>query len=419
MFGDKSVRQPQLVKFVDLLMSGVSADEAFREALKTDFVSVEKELRRYVGNDKYNGTIFTLASTQVETEMTVRALDDAEVQFYLGNLLFRTRRVDEAEVYFKKAAELDPNLARPYEGLGFLAMQRKRYAEAKEHFRKAIQNGSKNHLAHYHYADALRHDGMESSAGLISSLSPDQVKTIVEELKTSIKLMPTFAYSYELLGFVRLETGENLEEGAQMLKQALRLEPQNKQFALGLAQMQVRMQDYATAKKTLEPLLAAEDDSSVKNAAASLMSFIDARNQPVTESSTHSEAPSSAAERGEAPRLIRRDEENKSESEAPDEASTEGPTGRPSVRIEGAEILGGVLAAIECGDGMTLVFRTRDKLLRFTVADVTALQFYSQDPQFKGSIGCGPINLKAYVYFKALPTQTRFAGNAVGVELAK
>src|SRR6185295_5526649 len=147
------------------LMSGVSADEAFREALTTDFVSVEKELRRYVGNDKYSGTIYTLASTQVETEMTVRPLDDAEVQFYLGNLLFRTRRADEAEAYFKKAAELDPNLARPYEGLGFLAMQRGRLSESKDHFKKAIANGSKNHLAHYRYADALRHNGMEKFGG--------------------------------------------------------------------------------------------------------------------------------------------------------------------------------------------------------------------------------------------------------------
>ena len=419
MFGDKSVRQPQLVKFVDLLMSGVSCDEAFREALKTDFASIEKELRRYVGNDKYNGTIYTLASTQVETEMTVRPLDDAEVQFYLGNLLFRTRRLDEAEAYFKKAAELDSTLARPYEGLGFLAIERKRYAEAKEYFKKAIQNGSKNHLAHYHYADALRHDGMESSIGLISSLSPDQVKTIVEELKTSIRLMPTFAYSYELLGFVRLETSENLEEGAQMLKEALRLEPQNKHFALSLAQIQVRMQDYAAAKKTLEPLLASEDDSSLKTAAASMVSFIDARNRPLAESSTRSETSSAAVEPAEAPRLIRRGEENKGESPGKEVAASEGPTARPSVRIEGAEILGGVLAAIECGDGMTLVFRARDKLLRFTVRDVTTLQVYSQDPEFKGSIGCGPINLKAYIYFKALPGQTRFDGDAVGVELAK
>jgi tetratricopeptide (TPR) repeat protein len=418
MFGDKSVRQPQLVKFVDLLMSGVNADEAFREALKTDFASIEKELRRYVGNDKYNGIIYTLASAQVETEMAVRPLDDAEVQFYLGNLLFRTRRADEAEAYFKRAAELDPTLARPYEGLGFLAMERNRNAEAKEQFKKAIANGSKNHLAHYHYADVLRRDALERPGGGLS-LNPEEVKTIVEELKTSIKLMPTFAYSYELLGFVRLVTGENLEEGAQMLKQAVRLEPQNKHFALSLAQIQVRMQDYASAKKILEPLLAAEDDSSVKAEAASMMKFIDSYTRPLGESSTRSETPPAAAESGDAPRLIRRGEESKSESTGPDDAATAGPTARPSVRIEGAEILGGVLAAIECGNGMILVFRTRDKLLRFTVGDVTTLQFYSQDPQFKGDIGCGPINLKAYVYFKALPGQTRFAGDAVGVELAK
>ena len=420
MFGDKSVRQPQLVKFVDMLMSGASADEAFREAMKTDFASMEKELRRYVGNDKYNGTIYTLATTQVETEMTVKALDEAEVQFYLGNLLFRTRRADEAEAYFKRAAELDPSLARPYEGLGFLAVERGRLGEAKEHFKKAIANGSKNHLAHYRYADALRHSGMEGSGGLGPSLGPQDVDTIIEELKTSIKLMPTFAYSYELLGFVRMWSGENLEEGAEMLKRAAQLEPQNKQFRLSLAQIQMRLQDYTGAKKTLEPLLAAEDDSSVKTAAASMMNIIEDHNRPLVESSSRSDPlSSSTAESRETPRLIRRGEE-KSESPAQDDGeATEGPTGRPSVRIEGAEILGGVLAAIECGDGMTLVFKTRDKVLRFTVADVTTLQFYSQDPQFKGSIGCGPINLKAYVYFKPLPGQTRFAGNAVGVELAK
>ena len=419
MFGDKSVRQPQLVKFVALLMSGVSGDEAFREALKTDFASIEKELRRYVGNDKYNDMIYTLANTQVETEMAARPLDDAEVQFYLGNLLFRVHRADEAEAYFKRAAELDPSLARPYEGLGFLAMQRNRYAEAKEHFKKAIANGSRNHLAHYHYADALRHEGMESSGGLISRLNPDKVKTIVEELKTSIKLMPTFAYSYELLGFVRLDTGENLEEGEQMLKQALRLEPQNKHFSLSLAHMQVRKQDYAAARKILEPLLAAEDESSVKVEAASIMNLIDSYTRPLAESSTRSETSSPAVNSADAPRLVRRGEDNKSEPTGPDDTAATRPTARPSVRIEGAEILGGVLAAIECGNGMILVFRTRDKLLRFTVGDVTALQFYSQDTEFKGDIGCGPINLKAYVYFKALPGQTRFAGDAVGVELAK
>ena len=416
MFGDKSVRQPQLVKFVDLVMSGTAPDDAFREALKTDYVSIEKELRHYVGKDSYSGVLYRLPSTQVETEMAVRPLDEAEVQFYLGNLLFRTRRADESEAYFKRAAELDPTLARPYEGLGFLAMQRNRYAEAKEQFKKAIANGSRNHLVHYHYADALRHDGTEG--GLNARLTPDQVNTIVEELKASIKLMPTFAYSYALLGFVRLEADENLEEGAQMMKQALRLEPQNKHFAISLAHIQVRMRDYAAARKILEPLIA-EDDSSVKGEAVSLMNLIDSNSRPLAEPSIRSGTASASPEPGAPPRLIRRGEENKSESTAPDEADAEGPTSRATVTIKDTETVAGVLVAIECGNGMILVFKTRDKVLRFSVGDVTALQFYSQDPEFKGDIGCGPMNLKAYLYFKALPGQTKFAGDAVAVELAK
>jgi hypothetical protein len=68
---------------------------------------------------------------------------------------------------------------------------------------------------------------------------------------------------------------------------------------------------------------------------------------------------------------------------------------------------------------MVLAFRTREKLLRYTVSDVANLQFVSQDPEFKGNIGCGPINLKAYLYFKPAAGQTRFAGDAVAVEFVK
>src|SRR5258706_3993551 len=173
-------------------------------------------------------------------------------------------------------------------------MERDRFSEAKEHFKKAIANGSKNHLAHYHYADALRRrgDGLGSNGGLAPMLSPDEINTIVEELKISIKLMPTFAYSYELLGFVRMSSGDNLEEGEQMLKQAAHLEPQNKQFQLSLAQIQFQRKDYAASKKTLEPLLAAEDDSTVKASAASMMAAIDSQNRLVAEPSTRVEAPS-------------------------------------------------------------------------------------------------------------------------------
>jgi tetratricopeptide (TPR) repeat protein len=413
MFGDKGLRRSQLIKFVDMLMSGTSADRAFAEAFKTDFASIEKELRRYVSNDSYNGVIYQLKSTQVSVEMTVRPLAEAEVQFYLGNLLFRTRRVDEAETYFKRAGELDPNLARPYEGLGFLAMQRNRDADAKEHFKQAAALGSKNHLAHYYYAQALQRE----AGGRV--LDPELAKTIVNELKESIRLMPSFAYSYNLLAFVRLVSGENLDEGAQMARRAMQLDPQNKHFSLSLAQIQIRMQDYAAAKKTLEPLLAEDDDSSVKSSATSMMKAVESYSRPMSDSTADSEAASTSTEARNAPKLIRRGVESQGETTGAGDTDGAEPSSRPSLKLEGAETIGGMLAVIECDDGMVLALRTREKLLRYSVSDVAKLQFFSQDPEFKGNIGCGPINLRAYIYFKSLSGQTRFAGDAVAVEFVK
>jgi tetratricopeptide (TPR) repeat protein len=417
MFGDKSVRQPQLVKFLSLLMSGASSDQAFSEAFKTDYASMEKELRRYVGRDSYSAMTYTLTNTQADNQVSVRPLAEAEVQFYLGNLLFRTRRPDEAEAYFKKAAELDPAIAGPHEGLGFLAIERNKFSEAKEQFKLAASLGSKNHLARYYYAEALHREALGHDGG--RSLNPEVVKTIVDELKLSIKLMPNFAYSYNLLGFVRLLTGENLEEGVQMMNKAMQLDPQNKHFALALAQLQVRMQDYAAAKKTLEPLLAVDDDSSVKTSAASLMAMIESNSRRPTDPADETPTASPSNDAASRPQLIRKGTESQAETPEAGEAEGAGPNSRPSLKLEGAETIGGLLARIECHDGMVLALKSGEKLLRYSVSDVAKLQFFSQDPEFKGNIGCGPINLRAYIYFKPASEQARFAGDAVAVEFVK
>jgi hypothetical protein len=88
---------------------------------------------------------------------------------------------------------------------------------------------------------------------------------------------------------------------------------------------------------------------------------------------------------------------------------------------KGTEIMSGVLAAIECnGGGMVLVFKSGEKLLRFGVSDVINLQFYTQDPQLNSQMGCGPINLPAFIYFKPVSgNQSKLAGDAVAAEFKK
>ena len=392
-------------------MSGAEVQKAFEEAFKTDYVSMEKELRKYVGRDTYSATTYTLKSTQTagaekartlseyETDVTVRPLSEAEVQFYLGNLLFRTRRQQESEAWFKKAAELDPQLARPYEGLGFLAMDRDKHVEASEHFKQAVSRGSKNHLAHYYYAAALYRQASETS--LRGEIDPEQMRLMVEALQTSIKLMPAFPYSYELFASVRSASGGNLEEAVQLMRQAMQIEPQNKRFVISLARIQMQKRDFAAAKKTLEPLAASEEDSYEKQTAASLINTIGSFGTSPRASSLIERPEESQGEPRDAPTLIRKTEEGKSEVTPAPTEHTELPRGAPSMKLDGAQSIGGVLAMIECNNGMVLVVRTADKVLRFHVSDIAKLQFFSQDPEFRGNIGCGAMQLESVYLLQA------------------
>jgi hypothetical protein len=94
--------------------------------------------------------------------------------------------------------------------------------------------------------------------------------------------------------------------------------------------------------------------------------------------------------------------------------------GVPTLRFEGASTLRGILVGVECGNGtMVLSVSSEGKLLRFAVSDVPKLAFYSQDPDFDGSVNCGPIGHPAFIYYKPMAGQTSFAGDAVAVEFTR
>ena len=400
MFGEKSLRQPQMVEFANLIGENVSVDRAFAQAFKTDTATIEKELRRYISNYNYQIIIYNLSNTEGDKETSVKALSDAEVQFHLGNLLMRMGRLDEAETYFKQAIALDANLARPYEGLGFTEMRRHNYDKAVEHFKQAVTRDSKNHLAHYYYAEALQREAH-------GQINAELAAKINGELRTAINLRPHFAPSYHLLAYIALTTDGNLKEGTIAMKNAMRLEPQNKRYAILLAQIQVRMKDYAAAKKSLEPLLAADEEEGLKKSAQSMMEFIEYQMRPARPAESQQ-----SSERSEAPA-------SSQPSDSTQPSSVRDP--RPTVRVAGSQVTRGLLASIECSNGKwTLVVKMPDRVVRFAVTDKEKLQFYSQDPGFDGSIGCGAVNRPAFIYFKALPAeQTLFAGDALAVEFTK
>lgn len=139
MLGNQRKRQPQLVRYLNLLASGKPVEESFREAFETDYGAIEKEVKGYISRNSYPATVFSLEKKlEFEREMQVEPVTEAETQFYLGDLLLHLRRTDEAEAYLKQALSLDPKLASAHASLGSLYIQQQHWAEAKLHLEQGV-----------------------------------------------------------------------------------------------------------------------------------------------------------------------------------------------------------------------------------------------------------------------------------------
>ena len=71
---------------------------------------------------------------------TVAEIKDDTAMFHhdLGNLLYRSRRFEEAEAEYREALRLEPDFARAHANLGFLLKRLKRSEEAVQEFEMAF-----------------------------------------------------------------------------------------------------------------------------------------------------------------------------------------------------------------------------------------------------------------------------------------
>jgi len=95
------------------------------------------------------------------------------------------------------------------------------------------------------------------------------------ELKKAIELQPTFIESYRLLAYVNLVTGEALDDTLGLLKRAQTLAPGREEIDLDVAQIYLRKEDLAGARKTLDPLAKRSRQPHVQSEAQRLLERID------------------------------------------------------------------------------------------------------------------------------------------------
>jgi tetratricopeptide (TPR) repeat protein len=199
-----------LTRFLELQEANVPLEQAFQQAFGMPFETMEKDVRNYIKQDRYN-VLNGHFEKKLELDTNAQAvpLSEAEGQAYLGDLMFHSHRKD-AYTYLEKAIKLDPNLGMAHASLGMAYFREGKVNEARASLERAVSLNSQNYLAHYYYAFTLSRQSEEGAP--VSAYTPEIAAKIRQHLQKAIALRPDFVESYNLLAFVSLVSGENMPE---------------------------------------------------------------------------------------------------------------------------------------------------------------------------------------------------------------
>ncbi len=210
MLENNMARRPQLMLFLSRLNTGIPLETNFRQSFQADYAKIEAELNAYIKRFR-----FPVLDIEVEKpldydkEMQSTRATEAEVQYHLGDLLLRARRLEEAEPYLQKALSLEPKAADALVALGALRTRQRAYPEAKKILQQAIELDANNYLAHYQYANIL--------------LQEEQMEKAIEAYRQAAKLKPELGYLHQQLGYVLSEMHRD-EEAIEAYTQSLRVD---------------------------------------------------------------------------------------------------------------------------------------------------------------------------------------------------
>ncbi|HEX6127387.1 MAG TPA: tetratricopeptide repeat protein [Pyrinomonadaceae bacterium] len=415
-----------LDKFLSLTMANKPPQQAFREAFATDYLTMEKELRKYVGQSsfKYQSLTFKNKLT-FDTEMKVAPLTEADSNAYLGDLLYHVNRYDDAEPFLRTALSLKPDSSIANTSLGMVKIRQRKYDEAKSFLEKAIAQDQQNHLAFFRYAELLSREGQDEF-GYVSRIEASTASRIREMLKRAIALNPAFTESYELLAFVSLVNNEHLDEAAELLKKALKYQPGNARYAMRIAEIYLRQEKYKEAAAIAAKLASNADDDDVRNRAERLASEIRERENIRAQYEAMRKRSSDDSSRVAEERVTLRKkpgEEVPSDEQLTkaNEAALLRSLNRSLRPLESGEarVLGNI-TKVECkGPSITFHIKTEKELLQLSSKDFQGLKLMTFVDDGGAEVGCNAAlsDLTAVVAFRTLASaKPPIRGELVAVE---
>jgi len=250
---------PEYLRLV--LAEGVNPVEAAHRAFG-DPAALTKTIENYARGQTFFQLKMPPPARFEENSYSTRLLSEAESLAVRGNFLAYSRRPVEARPLLVRAAELDPRLASPHEGLGLLELEAGDYDAAMKEFEKAVELDSHSAMAYFFSAQAvLRRSGSD----------PDAVKEAERKLRTAVELNPDLAPVHAQLALLLSAEKTDLDEALQHALRAAALQPGDPGYLVNAGMILIQLNRFEDAEKIATRAMAQARDPGQRRAAQSLL----------------------------------------------------------------------------------------------------------------------------------------------------
>jgi Tfp pilus assembly protein PilF len=219
-FQDKTER---INEYASLLAQKVDPVQAATRAFG-DLRQLEKALDHYVAQANFYAFKMKVATEVDDSTFTVKTLTVPQADALRADLLAYNQRTADSHALLDRVLQEDPKNVSAHETMGYLAFRERHLEEAKEWYGEAVQLDSQSYLAHYYFAAMSMNSGDGSEEAQVEN-----------SLRQAIKLNPSFAPAFDLLGVFLGMHHKDPDEAHLMGVTAITLEPANVRYRINVA----------------------------------------------------------------------------------------------------------------------------------------------------------------------------------------
>ena len=260
----------ETTKFLYLLTTGMSKDDAFEQAYSEDLETLTGKIRKYVsGKIKYLRLVpnTPFPEFSIKTEKLAKDV----VASKIGYLCLINGEFKCAEEYYNESLKINPNEASSLIGLADLRKFEGKYDEAEPGYKRAIEIEPDVAMHYLDYAEYFQDRAKAAES------ADEQKKWLLQARKFYHRSLDMDPYNPEILvqyGTTFFVNQEEVLEGLSYLVTAHKYLPANPQLKLALAEGYARAGMYDDARKLAERVLSWSHTDASK-AAEKFLSWLD------------------------------------------------------------------------------------------------------------------------------------------------